>query len=303
MSKQLVENQIVDTVQARVEEMTSQGELHLPENYSPENALKSAWLKLQTVKTSNHKPVLEACNKSSIANALLRMITMGLNPEKDQCYFIAYGKMLSCQPSYFGKEKIVKSQCGVQEIYKRAIFKEDIVEIEVQHGNERVVNHETAFENKFNDLLGAYAVAVFEDERPDKHTVMTIDEIKQAWKQGQTYKKNGNGTHQKFGKSMARKTASSRLCKEIINSTDDSSLALDAYNKSDTVQAEQEAQEEIEENANSQVLDIDYGETEEGPAPQPEPEENEVEQEEPEEDPAAKTEKERPGQTEGPDFE
>lgn len=294
-------NEIVDKVQDRVEKMTQEGELHLPENYSPENALKSAWLILQDTKTKDKKPVLSACNKSSIANSLLKMIVMGLNPEKEQCYFIPYGNKLICQPSYFGNLKIAKSAANVKEVYPQAIYKGDELETEIVRGVEKINKHKRKFQNKLNgEVVGAYAVMEFNDDRPDHTEIMTIDQIKQAWKQGQTYKENGNGTHQKFTEEMAKKTVINRACKRAINSSDDSNLMIDAFNEPGNIKAEEKAKEEIEKNANSQTIDInDYEEPdqkEEKPEPQSEPEP------EPEPEPKKQVEKEQQQMRMEPDF-
>jgi len=280
-------NEIVDKVQDRVDQMTSEGELHLPDNYSPENALKSAWLILQDTKTSNKKPVLSACDKSSIANALLKMITMGLNPEKKQCYFIPYGSKLVCQPSYFGSIKVAKQAADVKEVYPQCIYEGDEIETEIVKGTEKITKHKRKFQNKINgEVVGAYAVVEFDNDKPDNTEIMTIEQIENAWKQGQTYKEGGNGTHQKFTEEMAKKTVINRACKRAINSSDDSNLMINAFNEPGEVQAEQEVQEEIEENANSEVIDIES------------PREEKPEQEEQEPEPEPETEKEQKGQEE-----
>ena len=40
----LIKKDVVDVVGKKVQEFVSRGELHLPPNYSVENAMKSAWL-------------------------------------------------------------------------------------------------------------------------------------------------------------------------------------------------------------------------------------------------------------------
>lgn len=253
---------IVDKVQARVNAMTNSGELHLPRNYSPQNALKSAWLILQDTVDRNKKPVLAACNKTSIANALLKMITMGLNPAKSQCYFIAYGNKLSCSPSYFGNMKLAKD-AGVKEIYAQVIYKGDKLKTVIEHGNEKIVEHESTFESKVKaEVIGAYAVAVFEDDRPDKTTIETLDQIKKAWLQGKIYEEGKEGTtHEKFTEEMCKKTVINNLCKSIINSSDDSNLEIkNAFNEADEIRAEEEMEKEIEENANSEYIDVNVEE-------------------------------------------
>lgn len=100
-----VEMSIVDIVSEKVNEFLKSRQLDLPRNYSLDNALKSAYLTLNTVKDKNDKPVMtdgkltEVCTRASIANAVLDMVIQGLNPSKKQCYFIVYGKTLICRRS------------------------------------------------------------------------------------------------------------------------------------------------------------------------------------------------------------
>ena len=58
------------------------GRLNLPANYSVGNAITSAWLILQNTFDKEKRPVLTSCTKESVANALLDMAIMGLNPAK-----------------------------------------------------------------------------------------------------------------------------------------------------------------------------------------------------------------------------
>ena len=78
----LVKKDTVDIVAAKVREFQERGELHFPPNYSAENAMKAAWLKLQETTDRNGKPALQVCTKDSIANALLKMVVYGLTPLK-----------------------------------------------------------------------------------------------------------------------------------------------------------------------------------------------------------------------------
>ena len=309
-----MKNNIVNKVQDRVEDMMEKGSLHLPENYSPQNALNSAWLKLQNTENNKKEPVLESCDRASIANALLRMVTMGLNPEKEQCYFIAYGKMLNCQPSYFGKQKIAKQVDNVEDFYTQVIFEGDEVETEIEFGNERVVKHKSKFENKIKgNILGAYSVARFKDDRPNKTVIMTMDQIQNAWKQGQTYGKYNGTPHDKFEEAMAKKTVINRLATSIINASDDSNLMVDSFKEAADIANEQRADEELEENANNgEVIDINNEENEEPQeeeqtedAPQneqPEEEEEPEKQQNPQQEELAMTGTEDAGEKSGPDF-
>ena len=108
------EKNISDSVTNRVNQLSKDGRLNLPANYSVGNAITSAWLILQQTKDKNGRPALEVCTKDSIANSLLDMAVMGLNPAKKQGYFIAYGNQLSWFTSYFGKCAVVKRLKGIE---------------------------------------------------------------------------------------------------------------------------------------------------------------------------------------------
>ena len=89
------EKNITDNVLGRVKELEATGNIMLPKNYNPGNALKSAFLILSETVDKDKKPVLQSCSQVSICNALLDMCLQGLSPVKKQCYFIAYGGNLN----------------------------------------------------------------------------------------------------------------------------------------------------------------------------------------------------------------
>ncbi|WP_027339957.1 recombinase RecT [Halonatronum saccharophilum] len=265
----MIKKDTVDVVTERVRDFQQNGELQLPPNYSPENAMKSAWLKLQSTKDKNGKPVLKSCSQDSIANSLLDMVVQGLNPAKDQCYFVAYGKTLVLMRSYFGTMAVVKQSAGAEDVDAQVIFEGDDFKYEINHGRIKILNHTQSFTSRVKgNILGAYAVISFKDERPDYVELMTINQIKQAWSQGKTYREGGNGTHQKFEEEMCRKTIINRACKRYINSSNDSGLLADSFNRANEVEKEQEVQQEIEENANGEFIDVDIKDS---PEPDPEP--------------------------------
>lgn len=273
---QVAKKDIVDVVAGKVRGFIERGELHLPPGYSPENALKSAWLKLQTTTDKSGKPVLSTCTPSSVANSLLDMIVQGLNPAKDQCYFIAYGTQLVCQRSYFGSMAVVKNVAGAKDVYADVVYKGDVFEYEIKGKQKQITKHTQKLENiDGKNIVAAYAVIEFED-RAAYTEIMTIADIKQAWLQGQTYKEGGSSVHHKFAAEMAKKTVINRACKAFINSSSDSSILVGAYNRADDARAEDEIDTEIAEQANMRIIDIEYTEPEEVVTDgEPEPEKNE----------------------------
>jgi recombination protein RecT len=60
-----VKQETVDLVATKIKEFQSSGEIALPPNYSPENALKSAWLKILATEDKEKKPALDTCTKET----------------------------------------------------------------------------------------------------------------------------------------------------------------------------------------------------------------------------------------------
>jgi recombination protein RecT len=259
----MVKKDTVDVVAEKVKQFQESGELHFPASYSPENAMKSAWLILQNAKDKDKRPVLDVCTKDSIANSLLEMVVQGLNPMKKQGYFIAYGNQLTFQRSYFGTMAVTKLVTGARDIDAAVIYEGDDVDYEMKNG--RIVNltHKQKFQNIDKEkILGAYATIVFSDDRV-YHELMTIDEIRKAWSKAQFWAKDRKvekegSTHDEFKQEMAKKTVINRACKKFLNSSNDASLTLDYFNRSDESNDEAQLKAEIQENANQEVIDIDY---------------------------------------------
>ena len=255
----LIKKDVVDVVGKKVQEFVSRGELHLPPNYSVENAMKSAWLILQNTVDKDKRLVLEVCSKDSIANALLDMAVQGLNPAKKQGYFIAYGKQLVFQRSYFGTMAVTKRVAGAREIFAEVVYKGDEFEYTIHRGNKVITKHVQRIENVDPDnIVAAYCTIVFDDDRQFTD-VMTWDEIQKAWSKSKMNPDKEGSTHKDFAQEMARKTVINRACKRYLNSSDDGSLLMYHVNRADELTAEAEVEAEIEENANQELIDVDYG--------------------------------------------
>ncbi|RKN75039.1 recombinase RecT [Paenibacillus ginsengarvi] len=247
---------IVDLVASKIHAFQERGEIHFPANYSPENALKSAWLTIQTVMDRNQKPALEVCTKDSVANALLDMAVQGLNPVKKQGYFIVYGKTLTFMRSYFGTMAVTKRVTGAQDIDPRLIFEGDDVDYEIRNGRVENLTHKTKFSNINNkSIIGAYCTISWADGRMFTE-IMTWDEIQASWKKSKQNPDKEGSTHQEFPGEMAKRTVINRTCKAYMNTSDDGSLILKHFHHQDDVIAEAELEEEIAENANRERIDV-----------------------------------------------
>lgn len=267
MSNQLalIKKDTVDVVALKVKEFQEKGELHFPANYSPENAMKSAWLILQTIKDRNQKPALEVCTKDSVANSLLDMVVQGLNPAKKQGYFIVYGNQLTFQRSYFGTMAVTKRVTGAKSIDAAVIYEGDDVDYEMVNGRITNLSHKQKFGNINKDkVLGAYATIVMSDCSV-YHELMTIDELRKAWSKAQFWGKDQavekpGSTHDEFKQEMAKKTVINRACKKFMNASDDSSLVMQHVNRADDAAEEAQIQEEIRNNANGDIIDVEFHE-------------------------------------------
>ena len=262
----LVKKETVDIVAARVREFQEHGQLHLPANYSAENAMKSAWLILQNTLDRDKRPVLEVCTKDSIANSLLDMVVQGLNPAKKQGYFIAYGKQLVFQRSYFGTMAVAMLvDDTIQEIVAEVVYESDTFRYRIQRGKKEITEHEQSLENiDGKKIKAAYCMVINTDGEISKTEIMTFAEIKQAWKQSQMHpiddKGNvkGGSTHDKFTAEMCKKTVTNRACKPIINASSDSHLFQQSFNRTDEVIVEEEMAAAIAAHANTEPIDIEY---------------------------------------------
>ncbi|MDU7032449.1 MAG: recombinase RecT [Finegoldia magna] len=249
------EKTIVDSVQNRIAEMQNKGSIELPNNYSVSNALKSAYLVLQETQTRDKKPVLQVCTQESIANSLLDMATQGLNPSKDQCYFIAYGNKLMMSRSYLGTIALTKRIKGVKDVKGYAVYKDDKFELgfDILTGKQKILEFCPGLNRDSKNLIGAFALILGDNEI--LHTeYMDINQIHNAWNQGSM--KGNSGAHKNFPDQMAIKTVINRACKFYVSTSDDSDKIAEFMNKS-VEDTDRELEEEKKEFANKEVVEIE----------------------------------------------
>lgn len=253
--KKIEEKQITDIVFNKVVALQEQGGIDFPSNYSVGNALKSAYLILQEAKTSEKKPVLQACTQESIANTLLDMVVQGLNPAKQQCYFIPYGNQLTLSRSYLGTIALTKRLKGVKDVVAYPVYKNDKLDIgfDILTGKTKINEFKPSLEHKAQDLIGAIGIIVGEKE-PLYIEYMNMDQIKKAWEQGRM--KGKSGAHINFADQMAIKTVINRICKRYVNTADDSDKIADLISKT-AAEVDNELEVEMITNANAKELPLD----------------------------------------------
>lgn len=253
--KKIEEKQITDIVFNKVVDLQARGAIDFPNNYSVGNALKSAYLMLQQATTRDKKPVLQACTQESIANSLLDMVVQGLNPTKQQCYFIPYGNQLTLSRSYLGTIALTKRLKGVKDVVAYPIYKNDKLDIgfDILTGKTKINEFKPALDHKAQDLIGALGIVVGENEILYLE-YMNMEQIRNAWNQGTM--KGNSPAHKNFPDQMAIKTVINRVCKKYVNSADDSDKIADLISKT-AEEVDNELEVEMIENANAKELPLD----------------------------------------------
>ena len=214
----------MEMVLTKVKQFREVGGLHLPADYSVENALRGAWLVLQDQVDSNKVRVLQSCTKDSIANSLLEMCTQGLSVAKKQAPFIPYGNKLTLQREYNGSIALAKRYSDLVEIHAGVVYEGDVLEygVNVTTGKKNLIKHVQRMENIVDSKIkGAYAICVFSDGSVDMD-IMPMEQIRKSWEQGPT--KGTSPAHKNFPGEMAKKTVINRALKILISSSDDSVL-------------------------------------------------------------------------------
>lgn len=253
-----IKKDISAQVLAKVDQFQQAGELRLPENYSPENALKSAYLILSEQKVGglNGRPVLEVCTKPSIANALLKMVVWGLSPMKKQCDFIPYGDKLECSIEYTGNIALAKRFGGLKDIKSRAVFEGDdfVFEVDPETGRNKLIKHTQTLQSMASKkVIGAYSILEMVDGTRDME-IMSMEQIKDSWNQGAM--KGNSPAHKNFPDQMAIKTVINRACKPLIRTSNDAVLYSDTDGDGErTIDVVSEnVKHEIRTNANKEEL-------------------------------------------------
>lgn len=268
MSKELtiIKEETLDAVSKRIKALQANGEIHFPPDYSPQNALKSAWLILQETRDKDNHLALEVCTKASLLNSLMDMVITGLNPAKKQGYFIPYGKQLAFQRSYFGSMALAKRvDEKIEDIIAEPVYEGDTLEYEIVRGKKNIIKHTQTLEAvNAGKIKAAYCMVIGTGGEIIKTDLLTFEEIKKAWTKSKMHPVDNNGkikagsVHDEFTADMCRRTVINHACKPIINSSDDKHLKIAAM-RSEVVEAEEEALVQIEEHANQEIIDIDSG--------------------------------------------
>lgn len=158
------EGSIADQVLHRVTTMEAANELTLPDGYHVGNALKSAWLYIQSIKDKADRPATQTCTRASIANCLLEMVIRGEHP-MHHCYFIPTGNQLTFWEKYTGKLMRAKRDTDIKSVNAQVVYKGDEFTYTVdEDGRYQLVSHKTSIQNMTPaNIVAAYAVVIMRD--------------------------------------------------------------------------------------------------------------------------------------------
>jgi len=209
-------------LQAFAQTFVKTNQIAIPTNYDVAGAAAGLFLQLQSVKDKNGKFALEVVTENSLKQAIMYMVTNGLDPRKKQCYPIVYGDTLQMQVGYFGNQKMAQTyNIALSDFHAQVIYKGDTYVTKIENDGRKVlVKHEQPFgvDRTLENIIGAYSI-VLVNGKPDLEE-MTIGEIKTSWAQS----RSGGDVHKKFSGEMAKKTVINRHAKRFINVSDDSAI-------------------------------------------------------------------------------
>lgn len=236
-------------VQTEAREIEKTGGIVFPPNYCVENAVRAAWFKLnQPIESGQNKgkTLVEICTPESVKESILHMLSLGLNPAKDQCYFMPYGRRCACQISYFGTMHLTLEMAGVLEINAQVVRAGDDFEISIENGVEKVLKHRPTLKSLDGEIIAAYCILTFPARTVTK--ILTIAQIQKRWAKSPLYKKDQKwGTHYEFPEEMAKRTIINYACKPYLKSSSDkhlqaealsSAMMADAGNQLEEIQAQ-----------------------------------------------------------------
>lgn len=234
----------------------------VPDNYSYKNAIQQArYLLTKPADAGKNKglAIIDICTPQSILQSVMEMAQKGLNPDKKQCYFIAYGNTCTLSISYQGNVALAKRGGeDIGEVYGYAVYKDDVLDLSFnpKRGVFEIESYQPDISKWTKPgIAGAFAVITDRAGNVKYTEYMTMEQIKDAWNMG--FAKGESPAHKNFPDQQAIKTVKSRAVKSFVNTADDSEI-VSSEEKSITY-TDRTFNEELESKANSLELDTNMG--------------------------------------------
>jgi recombinational DNA repair protein RecT len=216
--------ELIERITKKVNEMVENEGLKLPSDYNYKLAIRNSITKLTEIKDSNKLLCFDKLSNESIIKVMLKMVTKGLDYSLNHCYFVAKGDKLEYGTEQWQGNVILalRMDSRIKFIRSQVIYKDDVFEIGFRNGAKYIKKHEQDFFDIGNEIIGAYAVAVYDldDETKNEALIKNFSQIELAWKQGYSYQPGkATAIANKFKEEMCEKTVKSSLCRKILSSS------------------------------------------------------------------------------------
>jgi recombination protein RecT len=217
------QDELTNHVLGKINNYVENKELKLPDDYSPENAIKSACLIINEVKNKDGASAFECCSAESISNALYNMVLQGLTPVKKQCRFTIKNNKLEFYRTYFGTITLAKRFTALKDAVGTVVYNDDEFEYMINpNGRKSVIKHLQKIENiDINKIKAIYATLTFKDDTQPYIEIMSMQQIRTSWMVDNATLRD---EHKKFPDQMGIRTVIERALKLFLNSSDDAGL-------------------------------------------------------------------------------
>lgn len=198
--------------------------------FTPQSALSAA--KLIWSENDNFK----WCTEESRIKCLIDMLVFGLNPLKNQCYFIPFkdkkkGYLLTFVLDYAGAIVAAKdTNKTIKDIRAQLVREGDDFKFSIENGIYTVKRHEPTAKSLSGQPIMAYCIAVDKDDKPIAMDIINYDQYVEHVRRHSkhingepTVNKDGTfhpySNHAKYPEKMFLKTIIHKLCKTIIKTS------------------------------------------------------------------------------------
>lgn len=180
----------------------------LPQHLTAERMMRVAWVLIRRT------PKLMECDASTVVEAVVQASTLGLELGRE-AHLVPYGKQCVMIPDYKGIVALARRSGNVKKIEAVVVYEGD--HFEVGRGDKPYIDHKpdpwAGERTDPNNILGAYAIATFNDDTTQFET-MSKDEIDLV-KAKSRAKDSGPWADRQSYPEMCRKTVTKRLCKYL----------------------------------------------------------------------------------------
>lgn len=218
-----------DEIQRKVKNELADYEFRL--GFTPESALAAAHL----IFAKND--FFKWCTEESRTKCLLDTLVFGLNPLKNQCYYVPFKdrkkdiSILTFMMDYSGAVIVAKDvNQDIKDIRSKLVREGDQFEFEIKNGLYVINRHNPTLDSLNGEGIAAYAVAVDQNDKPIELEIMTKDQYvmhvrktskpingKPVVNSDGTFIKESN--HYKHPEKMFLKTVIHALCRGIIKTS------------------------------------------------------------------------------------